>query len=204
MATVTAPPRSQSKPALPSAHGPWRSSDLALLPENGTRYEIIDGELIMSRSPHWHHQATCTRVATRLNAWCERDGNGQAVINPGVIFADADDVIPDVVWISDERFADLLDDAGHLTGAPELAIEVLSFGGQNEARDRTAKRKLYETQGVREYWILDWRLKQVEVYRREQGELRQVATLLPEDTLTTPLLPGFACAVTALFNSETV
>lgn len=43
---------------------------------------------------------------------------------------DADDVIPDVVWISDERLAALMDDAGHLTGAPELAVEVLSFGAR--------------------------------------------------------------------------
>ncbi|MCL4835690.1 MAG: Uma2 family endonuclease [Caldilineaceae bacterium] len=80
-----------------------------------------------------------------------------------------------MVWISDERLAALMDEAGHLTGAPELAIEVLSFGIHNEERDRTAKRKLYETQGVREYWILDWRLKQVEVYRRAHGKLRRVA-----------------------------
>jgi Uma2 family endonuclease len=109
-------------------------------------------------------------------------------------------VIPDVVWISDERLATLMDDAGHLTGVPELVIEVLSFGPRNEGRDRTTKRKLYETQGVREYWILDWRLKQVEVYRREQGELRLITILLPEETLTSPLLPGFACVVSTLFS----
>lgn len=109
-------------------------------------------------------------------------------------------MIPDVVWISDERLATLIDDAGHLTGAPELVVEVLSFGMRNEERDRIAKRKLYETQGVREYWILDWRLKQVEVYRREAGELRRVATLLPEETLTSPLLAGFGCVVATLFG----
>lgn len=58
-----------------------------------------------------------------------------------------------------------MDDAGHLTSAPELAVEVLSIETRNEERDRTAKRKLYETQGVQEYWILDWRLQQVEIYR---------------------------------------
>jgi Uma2 family endonuclease len=182
-----------------SPRGPWHSSDLDLLPENGTRYEIINGELFRSKSPHWHHQAACTKIATKLTLWCESSGSGAAVVTPGVIFTDADDVIPDVVWISNERLATLMDDAGHLTGAPELVIEVLSFGARNEERDRTAKRKLYETQGVREYWILDWRLRQVEIYRREQGELRLIATLLSEDTLTSPLLPGFACAVAGLF-----
>lgn len=77
---------------------------------------------------------------------------------------------------------------------------MLSFGVRNEEWDRTAKRKLYEMQGVREYWILDWRLKQIEIYRRDQGELRLVTTLLPEETLTSPLLPGFRCSVSSLFS----
>jgi Uma2 family endonuclease len=105
-----------------------------------------------------------------------------------------------VAWISNERLGAVLDDAGHLTGAPELVVEVLSPGAQNERRDRQAKRKLYEMQGVREYWIADWRLRQVEVYRREEGMLRLITTLLVEDTLTSPLLPGFSCPVERLFN----
>ncbi|MEM7133306.1 MAG: Uma2 family endonuclease [Chloroflexota bacterium] len=180
--------------------GPWRSSDLELLPENGSRYEIIDGELLMSKSPHWHHQAACGNVYMALKLWSRQQGKGAVAVTPGVIFADADDVIPDVVWISDERLVALMDDAGHLTGAPELAVEVLSFGARNEERDRTAKRKLYETQGVQEYWILDWRIKQVEIYHRENGELRRTATLLKDDTLTSPLLPEFSCLVSELFD----
>lgn len=182
------------------SRGPWQSSDLALLPENGTRYEIINGELFMSRSPHWQHQETCGNVYLELKLWCRRRGQGGVAINPGVIFSDTDDVIPDVAWVSQDRLADLMDDAGHLTGAPDLAVEVLSFGARNEERDRTAKRKLYEIQGVREYWILDWRLRQVEIYRRERGVLHLVGTLLPEETLTSPLLPGFSCPVSSLFR----
>ena len=135
-----------------------------------------------------------------LKLWCRQQGEGGVAVTPGVIFSDADDVIPDVAWVSSERLDNLIDNAGHLTGAPELAVEVLSFGARNEARDRTAKRKLYATQGVREYWILDWRLKQVEIYRREQGELLLVTTLLLEETLTSPLLPGFRCSVASLFD----
>ncbi len=193
--------------ALPSiaqtpngARGPWRSSDLELLPENGARYEIIAGELLMSRSPHWHHQATCGNIYLELKLWSRQSGQGHASVTPCVLFNEADDVIPDVAWISNERFAHLLDDAGHLTGAPELVVEVISPGFIQEQRDRAAKRKLYETQGVREYWIADWRLRQVEVYRRVQGALRLVAVLLAEDMLTSPPLPGFACPVSRLFD----
>jgi len=109
-------------------------------------------------------------------------------------------VVPDVVWISHERLAALMDEAGHLTGAPELAVEVLSPGVENERRDREAKLKLYGSRGIREYWIVDWRLQQVEVYRRDQAMLRLVSTLFAEDVLTSPLLPGFACPVARLFT----
>lgn len=179
--------------------GPWTSADLELFPNNGVRYEIVDGELFMSKMPHWHHQRACGNFYQALNEWSQQTGLGQTSINPGVLFTEADDVAPDVAWISNERLAILLDEAGHLTGAPELVVEVLSPVPQQERRDRQAKRKLYETQGVREYWIADWRLRQVEVYRRVGTELRLIATLLAEDTLTTPLLPGFACPVVRLF-----
>ena len=61
-----------------------------------------------------------------------------------------------MVWISNQRLATLLDNDGHLTGAPELVIEVLSAGGENERRDKEVKLKLYASRGVQEYWIIDW------------------------------------------------
>jgi Uma2 family endonuclease len=178
----------------------WTTSDIALLPDNGTRYEIIDGELYMSRQPHWHHQYTCSNLCAELRAWSLTSGLGQASMTPGVLFSDADNVVPDVVWVSNERLAALMDEAGHLTGAPELAVEVLSPGVENERRDREAKLKLYESRGVREYWIVDWRIQQLEVYRRDQAMLRLVATLFVEDVLTSPLLPGFSCPMARLFT----
>ena len=86
-----------------------------------------------------------------------------------------------------------MDEAEHLTGAPELAVEVLSPGVENKRRDREAKLKLYESHGVREYGIVDWRVQRAEVYRRDQAMLHLVATLFAEDVLTSPWLPGFAC-----------
>ncbi len=61
------------------------------------------------------------------------------------------------------------------------------------------KLRMYAAYGIQEYWIVDWQLQQVTIYRREQGTLRPAATLLAGDTLTSPLLPGFACPVARLF-----
>jgi len=178
----------------------WTSADLESLPENGKRYEIIDGELQVSKQPHLYHQIACGNIHDILNQWNKKTGKGKAVIAPGVIFADDDDVAPDVVWISKERLVASLAADGHLHAAPELVIEVLSPGGANERRDREVKLKLYSRRGVSEYWILDWRTTQVEVFRREDAQLKLVATLYETDTLQTPLLPGFHCQVIDLFE----
>lgn len=177
----------------------WTTADLELLPDSGNRYELIDGELIVTRAPHWNHQRTCGRIFTALDDWSLSAGLGQAAIGPGMIFTDADNVIPDVVWASRERLATVLDDDGHLTGAPELVVEVLSFGGDNERRDREAKLKLYSARGAQEYWIADWRRQQIEIYRREQATLKLAATLFVNDDLTSPVLPGFSCPVARIF-----
>jgi Uma2 family endonuclease len=177
----------------------WTNADLALLPDDGARYEIIAGELLASRAPHWKHQETCGIVFHELFAWAQQTRRGRVIINPGVVFSEIDSVIPDVVWSSSERLAALVDAAGHLHGAPELIVEVLSSGTQHEQRDRDAKRKLYSQHGVQEYWIVDWRLQQVAVYRRTQAVLHLAHTLLSGDTLQTPLLPDFACPIERLF-----
>ena len=177
----------------------WTSADLAVLPDDGKRYEIIDGELYRSRQPHWHHQRACGKLFAVLEAWSVHTGSGEANLAPGVIFAEDDDVAPDVVWISQARRATALGSDGHLHTAPELVVEILSPGATNERRDRGAKLKLYSRRGVLEYWIVDWRAQQVEVYRREALALRLVATLYSTDTLTSPLLSSFACEVATLF-----
>jgi Uma2 family endonuclease len=177
----------------------WTSADLAVLPDNNKRYEIIDGELYVSRQPHWYHQRACAKICAVLEAWSMQTGAGEANLAPGLIFAEDDDVAPDVVWISSARRASILGADGHLHAAPELVVEVLSPGAANERRDREAKLKLYSRRGVLEYWIVDWRTQQVEVYRREELALRLVATLYATDTLTSPLLSGFACAIATLF-----
>ncbi len=174
----------------------FTSPDLEAFPDDGKRYEIIDGELYVSKQPHAYHQLVCFNVASKL----KESDNGQAFIAPGLIFADDDDVAPDVVWISSGRLSTTLGADGKLHAAPELIVEVLSPGSANEKRDREAKLKLYSRRGVHEYWIVDWRRRQTEVFRREDARLVLAATLAESDALTTPLLPALACPVGDLFS----
>ncbi len=153
----------------------------------------------MSRAPHWDHQEICGRVFAALDAWSFSTGSGRSAIAPGVIFSEANNVIPDVVWASHERLAVLLDNAGHLTAAPELVVEVLFPGAENERRDHDLKLRLYSARGVQEYWIIDCLAQQLEVYRRERAALQLVATLFAQDELTSPMLPGFTFQISRLF-----
>jgi Uma2 family endonuclease len=177
----------------------WTTSDLELLPENNKRYEIIDGELEMTRAPHWKHQDTIVAIVTPLRIWSQKTGLGRAIINPGIIFSDNDNVIPDLIWISQETLAIGVDESGHFITAPELIVEVLSESISDIRRDKESKLKLYSNRGVREYWIADWRLQQLEVYRRNQDKLELVMTLFNEDEITTTLLPDFCCKIKQFF-----
>jgi Uma2 family endonuclease len=179
----------------------WVSADLELLPENGKRYEIIDGELFMSKAPRYEHQRACKNITRLLDDWSRLNKSGEAFAGSGVIFGDNDDVIPDVLWISRERWDLLVGSDGHFHGAPELVVEVLSFTGSNERRDREFKLKLYSRRDVKEYWIVDWLTRRVEVFRRRGRGLKLVETLSASKTLTSPLLPGFSCVVKEIFES---
>ena len=179
----------------------WTSADIELLAcDKWKRYEIIDGELIVTRAPHIKHQNASGRIYSQLLIASDNSNTGTPFLTPGIIFSDADNVIPDVIWISHERLAQVVDSEGHLTGAPELVVEILSYGGSNERRDREAKLKLYSTACVQEYWIVDWKSQQVEIYIRQNTQLVQVATLLPTDVISSSLLPGFSCQVQKFFG----
>jgi len=178
----------------------WTSADLALMPDDGKRYEIVDGELFVSRQPDWHHQLVSGRVFTILDSWSLKTGDGSTSLAPGIIFSDDNDVAPDVVWASSRRLREGLDADGHLHVPPELVVEILSPGSRNEQRDREAKLKLYSRRGVEEYWIVDWRTQTFWIYRRDAGALRLVRSLSGGDVLESPNLPGLAIPLARIFT----
>jgi Uma2 family endonuclease len=180
----------------------FTTDDLDALPDtlDDTRYELIDRELHVAHQPHWAHQFVSASLAAALHDWSRRTGRGRANVAPGVILSSVDVVAPDVVWVSDQRLATGLRADGRLHSAPEIVAEVLSQGDRSERRDRDQKRKLYAREGVDEYWLVDWRTRQVEVYRRVGNTLEPAATLTDADDLTSPLLPGFAFPVRELWE----
>jgi Uma2 family endonuclease len=179
----------------------WTTADLDAMPDDGgwKRHEIIAGELFVTRAPHIRHQGVASKINARLEIWSEETGLGKSFQTPGVIFTPTDAVIPDVMWASQLRLEQGIDEAGHFTIAPELVVEILSAGEQNEQRDKSIKLKLYSRYGVQEYWIVNWQLQTLEIYRRTDARLQLVGTLLTGDMLTSPLLPGFGVEIDLIF-----
>lgn len=127
--------------------------DVRQLPDDGNRYEAIEGELYVTPAPSLRHQAISLRLTLALHELLVESGHGSLWIAPvGVEFpATGEGVQPDLVFVSDGRSGILAED--WMRGAPDLAVEILS--PTTAHRDRGMKRKLYERQGVAEYWIVD-------------------------------------------------
>jgi Uma2 family endonuclease len=179
----------------------WSVADLDSIPEadDGTRYEIIAGRLYVSPSPHLNHQLICAGLIHVLMSWNGgAAGKGRVVVAADVVASEQDLVVPDVFWVSAEHL-DRMGSDGRLHGAPDLVIEVLSRS--TEARDRTDKVELYSKLGVGEYWIVDWRRRCIEVFRRDLVALRSVVLLTPDGVLESPNLPGLRMPLAGLFEA---
>ena len=174
-------------------------ADLDSMPEDGNRYELIEGELFVSRSPSLTHQRVAGNTFYFFREYLQKNPIGEVISGPGVILSDFSGVIPDLVYVSNERRKEIATGV-KISGAPDLVVEILSPGAENERRDRHAKRQLYRKYGVKEYWIIDPAKLAIEIYRT--SKLKLVATLRLKDEITTPLLPGFRCSVRSILFVE--
>lgn len=174
-------------------------ADLDIMPDDGNRYEVIEGELFASRSPSLTHQSVSGNFFHSIKIYLSGNPIGEIWATPGAIFSEFSGVIPDLVFVSHTRRGEIAS-GDRINGAPDLVIEILSPGVENERRDRLAKRQLYGKHGVKEYWIVDFEKRTVEVYVL-QGPTLELKSLLSEhDEVTSTVLPGYFCKVDALLS----
>jgi Uma2 family endonuclease len=174
--------------------------DLDAMPEDGNRYEVIEGELFVSCAPGLPHQLVTANIIGCFLKYLEGNPIGRIVPTPGLILSKYSGVIPDLVFYSHARGKEIIAN-DRLNAAPEIVIEILSPGRENVSRDRIAKRQLYAKHSVSEYWIVDSENRAVEVYRLTNQSLELVAGLRDNDELTSPSLPGFACPLSKIFEA---
>src|SRR5579862_6309741 len=97
-------------------------ADMDAMPEDGNHYEIIEGELFVSCAPSLTHQLILSNIIAIVRAYLDRNPIGIVVPGPGVILTDISGVIPDVVFLSNERRAEIAR-SERIMGAPELVVE---------------------------------------------------------------------------------
>jgi Uma2 family endonuclease len=172
--------------------------DYLLIPEDGRRHEIFDGEHYVTAAPFVRHQRVSSRLHSSLEPWVfERDLGVVLAAPVDVLLSPHDIAQPDLLFISKERRG-LLTEA-NVQGAPDLVVEILS--GSTRGRDERLKHERYERFGVQEYWLVDPERGSIRIFRRQGDRFHLAASLsvTDGDMLTTPLLPGLAVSLSAIF-----
>jgi Uma2 family endonuclease len=198
-----AAPASQSQNGRPTwtppPDGAWTYDDYARLPDNGFRYEVIDGALVMSPAPLVRHQKTFRQLFTHLVRHCERHRLGEVLSAPiDVMLGDrATPVQPDIVFVSQDRLP--IVGRERIEGAPDLVVEILSRS--TAARDRGVKFDIYAAAGVREYWLVDPEERTLEVFVLRGQAYAPLGTYRPGDVAASELLAGLKLKVKELFQN---
>jgi Uma2 family endonuclease len=169
--------------------------DLANVPDDGNRWEVVDGVLHVTPFPTYAHQNAVTQLVTVLNQHVRTHGLGR-VFTSGlmVVLDEPTGVGPDVVYVSAARMSAMREDGYH--GAPDLCIEVLS---SKPDLDRTIKLQKYARSGIPHYWIVDPVAHVLWAHRLDGGEYR-LAMRLEQDAIFEPeLFPGLRLTLADLW-----
>lgn len=179
--------------------GAWTYEDYRHLPEDGRRYEIIEGVLYMANAPSFDHQFTVTKISGKLDGFVSSHKLGVVITAPFEVHLPniAKPVQPDVLFIASQNQP--LSGTQIFEGAPDLIVEVLSPGSVR--LDQHIKFGAYERAGVREYWIADPKTHSVEVYKLPSGGMEYVLVgqFTVNERLHSELLAGLEVAVSDLF-----
>ena len=171
-------------------------AELAAWPDDGRRYELYEGEVIVVPAPNLRHQRVVTELISVLHEYARQCG-GAAVPAPfDIILSDYDVLQPDVVFFGPEKRArlDPLDGA-HIV--PDLAVEVLSRS--TEVRDRGRKMTLLARYGLPEYWLVDPAARTIEIFARAAGDLSPAAVFRRDQEVSSPTLAGLRFRTNRLF-----
>lgn len=171
--------------------------DYRATPE-GKRYQLIEGELYaMSPSPKFIHQVIAWNLVGIFNRYLERHPVGRAFFAPFDVYLSDNDVVqPDVFFVAKDALKLVQEDGVH--GAPDLVIEILS--PSSAQLDKKQKRRVYARAGVKEMWLVDPSLLQIQRYDFARDTAKPVELIEEDETFSTPLLPGLTFAAAEIFK----
>jgi Uma2 family endonuclease len=180
------------------SHGPggqrrsWTFAEYCALPDDGQRYEVLDGELVVVPSPNRRHQSILVDLVLRLRPWLDAHGGGALLIAPLDVRLDERTVCqPDLLVIA---AADLArHPEGYVDGPPLLVCEILSRS--TRGRDLIRKRSLYARFGVPWYWIVDPDGRSIEELQLDGDAYATVRRAVAPERFEPALFPGLAIAL---------
>ena len=176
--------------------GHWTYKDYAALPDDGHRYEIVDGVLYMAPSPNRSHQNTAFEIASYLRTHVKLTGLGQVYIAPFDVELNSQTVVqPDVIVVLNHDLNRITE--SRIVGAPDLVVEVSSPG--TVGYDREKKQQNYARAGVPEYWIADPWSRTVEVLSLVAGGYRPLGVFEGKAVLPSQVVPDFLVHVEQFF-----
>ncbi len=178
--------------------GEWTYEDWLNFPDDGWKYEIINGVLFMAPPPAVAHQSSSIKLAARMHIFAEDNNLGKILEAPcGVrLPGQSVPVEPDILFVKKEHLAIIGDQ--YVEGTPDLIVEILS--PSNAPYDRETKFKLYQTAGVSEYWLVDYQAKTVEVYILMEGVYTLTGNYAVGDVAASTQLTDFKVTVESLFD----
>lgn len=157
---------------LRSQDASWCYAKWEQLPDDGNRYEVIDGVLYMSTAPSFDHQSVIVALVEHVGLPLKHAGIVRVSIAPvGLMMLGADPVQPDFVLVRSER-AGIISE-GRIRGVPDLIAEVVS--PSNPTHDTAVKRAAYARAGVPEYWIVLQEMREVLVLSEPVAALADYA-----------------------------
>jgi len=170
--------------------------DYILFPDNGKRYQIIDGEIYMSPAPIPYHQKILANLEDILRQFVKTNKLGVVFFAPcDVLLSDVDVVQPDIFFISTERMGIIKNK--YIEGAPDLVIEITS--PYTKKLDKIQKKRLYEIYKVAEYWIVDVDKKTLEVFSLKDNTYKTIAVHKEEDVVASVLMKGLKFNLQEIF-----
>jgi Uma2 family endonuclease len=149
--------------AMPAQHTEWTVEMVRALPDDGNRYEVIDGELFVTPAPSMVHQCAVLELAYLVGPYVRANRIGEAFISPAdaIVYGPRKFVQPDLFVVP--LVNDLPVREWTKVGRLLLTVEVLSPSTENV--DRGRKRMLYQEKAVPEYWIVNTVDRVVERWR---------------------------------------
>lgn len=170
--------------------------DYEALPADGRRYELLDGELLVTAAPGLSHQRLVGDLFVLLRQHVRAHRLGEVFVSPvDCILSDTTVVQPDVVYLESAQSS--LASSRGIEGAPTFAVEIVS---PSTARiDRGAKLQLYARHGMPYYWIVDPEARSIEAYVLAEGVLQAVARLGGADRGSLPPFADLTIAVASLW-----